>query len=138
MRRRAFAIAGLATLPLALLSGCAANDPRAAELAAQPVRVVFFEDDSIALRPEAVEVVRDAAQVALRYPGAPLRVLGFSAPDPEHAPIVALSRARAERVTEELVRLGVPRGRIEQRGRGAVPFDALPVQSRRVEIHIGG
>jgi hypothetical protein len=60
MRRRAFAFAGLATLPL--LAACAVNDPTAA---------------------------------------------------------------------------GVPQGRIQQRGRGPVAFDALPVQSRRVEIHIG-
>ena len=131
MRRRAFAFAGLATLPL--LAACAANDPTAAE----PVRVVFFEDDSIALSDQARAVVRDAAAAALRFPTAPVRVLGFSAPDPTPAPTVSLSRARAERVVAELVAAGVPQGRIQQRGRGPVAFDALPVQSRRVEIHIG-
>ena len=130
MRRRALALAGLATLPL--LSACAGGDS-----AAEPVRIVFFEDDSIALSEPARAVVRDAADAARRFPNAPVRVLGFSAPDPTHAPTVSLSRARAERVVAELVAAGVPQGRIEQRGRGAVPFDALPVQSRRVEIHIG-
>jgi outer membrane protein OmpA-like peptidoglycan-associated protein len=135
MRRRAFAITAL---PLALLTACAMSDPMGVQLAAQPVRVVFFEDDSIALGEEARAVVRDAAQVALRYPGAPVRVLGFSAPEVDHAPIMALSRARAEHVAAELVRAGLPRGRIEMQGRGPVAFDVLPVQSRRVEIHLGG
>lgn len=132
MRRRAFTLAGLATLPM--LSACAGSDPAAGE----PVRIVFFEDDSIGLSDQARAVVRDAAEAARRFPNAPVRVLGFSAPDPTHAPTVSLSRARAERVVAELVTAGVPQARIQQRGRGPVAFDALPVQSRRVEIRIGG
>jgi len=135
MKRRAFGLAALLALPA--LAACAPTDPMGAQLAAQPVRVVFFEDDSIATSEEAKAVIRDAAEVAKRYPGAPVRVLGFSAPEPGLAPTVALSRARAERVVNELVAAGVPRGQITQQGRGAVPFDAVPVQSRRVEIHIG-
>ncbi len=136
MNRRAFGLAALLTLPL--VAACAPTDPMGAQLAAQPVRVVFFEDDSIATSDEAKAVIRDAAEVAKRYPGTPVRVLGFSAPEPGLAPTVALSRARAERVVNELVAAGVPRAQITQQGRGAVAFDAAPVQSRRVEIHIGG
>lgn len=136
MNRRAFGLATLLALPL--VAACASTDRTDAQLAAQPVRVVFFEDDSIATSEEAKAVIRDAAETAKRFPGAPVRVLGFSAPDPNHAPTVSLSRARAERVVNELVAAGVPRGQITQQGRGAVAFDAVPVQSRRVEIHIGG
>ncbi|MGG5808050.1 OmpA family protein [Falsiroseomonas sp. CW058] len=133
MRRRA----ALAALPLSLLAACSATDPLGADLSRQPVRVVFFEDDSIALREQALAVVQDAAQVAARYPGQVVRVMGFVAPDPTHAPSVALSRARAEHVAAELARFGVPRGRIQIQGRGAVPFQSAEVESRRVEIHIG-
>jgi outer membrane protein OmpA-like peptidoglycan-associated protein len=133
MRRRAI----LSALPLSLLAACSATDPLGADLARQPVRLVFFEDDSIALGANAMNVVQDAAQVAMRYPGAPVRLLGFVAPDPTHAPSVSLSRARAEHVAGELVRMGVPRGRIQIEGRGAVPFQSAEVESRRVEIHIG-
>lgn len=139
MRRRV-ALLGLAVLPSALLAGCAANDPMGAELAAQPVRVVFFEDDSVALGEPALNVIQDAARVAARYPGAPIRVLGFVAPDPNAAPISSLARARAEHVANELVRFGVARGRIQVQGRGPAQLAAaeFPLQARRVEIHIGG
>ena len=133
MRRRAV----LAALPLGLLASCAAQDGTSVELARQPVRLVFFQDDSIALDPGAMRVVQDAAAVAGRYPGAPVRVLGYIAPDPDHAPTIALSRARAERVASELARLGVARERIQVQGRGTAPFADVPVESRRVEIHVG-
>jgi outer membrane protein OmpA-like peptidoglycan-associated protein len=133
MRRRAV----LAALPLGLLSSCAAQNGTSVELARQPVRVIFFQDDSIALGPDAVRVVQDAAAVAARYPSAPVRVLGYIAPDPDHAPTIALSRARAERVASELARLGVARERIQVQGRGTAPFADVPVESRRVEIHVG-
>jgi outer membrane protein OmpA-like peptidoglycan-associated protein len=135
MHRRAFGLVALLALPLA--AGCAQTGADRAALAAQPVRVVFFSDDSIATSDEAKAVIRDAAEAAKRFPGVPVRVLGFSAPEPGLAPTVALSRARAERVVNELVAAGVPRGQITQQGRGAVAFDAAPVESRRVEIHIG-
>lgn len=133
MRRRA----ALAALSLAALAACAAEDPMGADLARQPVRVVFFEDDSVALGAAALAVVQDAAQVAARYPGAPIRVLGFVAPDPQHAPVVGLSRARAEHVANEMARMGVARARIQVQGRGVAQFESAAIESRRVEIHIG-
>ncbi|WP_270934013.1 OmpA family protein [Falsiroseomonas oryzae] len=137
MRRRA-ALAGIATLPAALLAACSATDPLGTQLAAQPVHVVFFEDDSVALGASALTVVQDAANIARRYPAAPIRVLGYVAPEPDHAPIMALARARAEHVAAELVRFGVPRARIMVSGRGAAPFAVdAPIEARRVEIHIG-
>ncbi|HEV7264192.1 MAG TPA: OmpA family protein [Falsiroseomonas sp.] len=136
MRRRAV-LSGLATLPAVLLAGCAADDPPGGGLAAQPVHVVFFEDDSLAVPGAALAVIQDAAAIARRYPAAPVRVLGFVAPDPVHAPLGALSRARAEHVAAELVRFGVPPARIQVAGRGATAFADIPLESRRVEIHIG-
>jgi len=37
----------------------------------------------------------------------------------------------------ELVHLGVPQDRIQVLGRGTAPFVDVPLESRRVEIHIG-
>jgi outer membrane protein OmpA-like peptidoglycan-associated protein len=125
------------TLPIGLLAACAAGDPLGARLAEQPVRVVFFEDDSVALAGPALAVIQDAAETVRRYPAAPVRVLGFIAPDPVHAPIVALSRARAEHVANELARFGVPRARIQVQGRGTAPVADIPLEARRVEIRIG-
>ncbi len=137
MRRRALASLGLAATLAASLGACAANDPIGTDLAAQPVRIVFFEDDSIALGPAAMAVIEDAVAVARRYPLAPVRVAGFIAPDPLHAPTVALSRARAEHVANEMVRLGVARARIQVQGRGLAPVAEIPLEARRVEIRIG-
>jgi outer membrane protein OmpA-like peptidoglycan-associated protein len=129
MRRRA----ALAVLPVLPLIGCA--QPPMPE---RPVRVVFFQDDSAAVSPTALGVIQDAARMAAAAPDAPVRVLGYVAPDPGQVPLVTLSRARADAVANELVRLGVPRARIQVQGRGAAPFAAeAPVEARRVEIHIG-
>lgn len=126
MRRRA----AFAALTLTLVGACAAQPPTGPQ-----VRLVFFEDDSIALTPAAQAVVRDAATAAQGGTGA-VRVLGFSAPDPGVAPSVSISRARAERVAAELERLGVPRSRIQIDGRGPEAFDSAPIESRRVEIRM--
>jgi outer membrane protein OmpA-like peptidoglycan-associated protein len=119
------------TLPL--LAACAAERP-----AAPPVHVVFFQDDDAGLDAAALTVIQDAARLAAQDPNAMVRVLGFVAPDgtaPE--PLLLLSRQRADRVAAELRSFGVPANRILVRGRGAVPAADLPVESRRVEIHIG-
>ncbi len=128
MRRRAL----LLLLPAGLLAACQGRE----ELAATPVQVVFFQDDSADPPPVAMQVIQDAAALAQRFPAAPIRVLGYSAPD--NSPIVGLSRTRAECVAAELVRFGVPRERIGVQGRGPVPFEMAPVEARRVEIHVGG
>jgi outer membrane protein OmpA-like peptidoglycan-associated protein len=44
---------------------------------------------------------------------------------------------RADRVVAELVNLGVPQDRIQVLGRGQAPFVDVPLEARRVEIHIG-
>jgi outer membrane protein OmpA-like peptidoglycan-associated protein len=131
MRRRAI----LAVLPLLPLAACATGT---ATPPVQPLRVVFFEDDSVALGGPATAVVADAAREAVANPSLPVRVTGYIAPEPGQAPTVALARARAERVANELVRLGVARERVQVQGRGPVAFDLAPVESRRVEIRLGG
>lgn len=140
IRRRA-ALAGLAALPATLLAGCAAERPVAGRPAPQPVRLVFFEDDSLTVPPAAMDVIQDAARAARANPQAPIRVLGFIAPDPQDAPTVLqarlLSRRRADRVVTELLNLGVPADRIQVLGRGQAPVADAAVEARRVEIHIG-
>ncbi|NKC30835.1 OmpA family protein [Falsiroseomonas selenitidurans] len=129
MRRRAFAI-----LPVALVAACAA-DPR--ELVGQPPRMVFFEADSTELDEPARAVLANAARLARRHPDVPVQVLGFAGPAGGAAFNQALSRRRADYVAEQLVAAGVPRARITVTGRGPVAFDAVPVESRRVEVIIG-
>lgn len=140
MRRRAV-LAAIAAVSPALLAACAQTSPPEGNLAQQPVRVVFFEEDSLEISPTAANVIQDAAQVARRFPDAPVRVLGFIAPDPVNAPTVVqalrLSRVRADRVAAELVSLGVPRDRIQVRGRGTADVADARLEARRVEIHIG-
>ncbi len=141
MRRRAV-IAAIAALSPALLAACAqtASAPDG-NLAQQPVRVVFFEEDSVEVGPSAISVIQDAALVARRFPDAPVRVLGFIAPDPVNAPTVVealrLSRMRADRVATQLAAFGVPRDRIQVRGRGTAEVADVPLEARRVEIHVG-
>jgi OOP family OmpA-OmpF porin len=120
---------------LALAAGCATPAER---LAAEPARVVFFEADSARLDEAGLRVVRDAAALAQRNPGVPVRVLGFAGPTGGAGYNQALSRARAEHVADELAAAGVARGRITLGARGEVPFTLVEQESRRVEIRVGG
>jgi outer membrane protein OmpA-like peptidoglycan-associated protein len=123
------------TLPALLLFACAGPG---APPPVQPLRVVFFEDDCVGLGGPATAVVAGAAWDASANPSLPVRVIGYVAPEAGQAPTVAPARARAERVANELARLGVARDRVQVQGRGPVTFDLAPVESRRVEIRIGG
>jgi outer membrane protein OmpA-like peptidoglycan-associated protein len=124
------------TLPLlALVAGCTTAAER---LAAEPTRVVFFEADSTRLDEAAMRVIRDAAALAQRNPGVPVRVLGFAGPTGSSGYNAALSRARAEHVASELAAAGVARDRISIGARGEVPFALIEQESRRVEIRVGG
>lgn len=140
IRRRA-ALLGLALAPVALLGACANTPPAPGSLAPQPVRLIFFEDDSLEVTATAMDVIQAAARTVRNNPQAPIRVLGFIAPDPQDAPTVQqarlLSRQRADRVAAELVNLGVPASRIQVLGRGEAPVAEAAVEARRVEIHIG-
>ena len=124
----------LAALPLAV-AACEAM-PGAAR---QPQRyVVFFTEDSAALNENGEQVILNAAAGAMAQPSAPVTVLGFAGSQGSAAFNQALSDARARHVADRLVQAGVARSRIQVRPRGPVPFDLVPVESRRVEIVIGG
>ncbi|MGX9965725.1 OmpA family protein [Roseomonas sp. F4] len=132
MRRRALALTGL--FSAVILAACAA-DPR--ELVGQPPRVVFFEADSAELDEPALAVLADAARLARRHPEVPVQVRGFAGPAGGAAFNRELSERRAEHVASEMVKRGVARSRINVVGRGPVPFDSVPIESRRVEIVVG-
>ena len=130
--------------PLPLLAGLAACQSRSggeARAARQrPLPVVFFTDDSEAMGPEARAVIAEAAERARTRSGVPVAVRGFTAPEGNPSPAFsrALAEARAQNVADALVVNGVPRDRVRVQPRGPVPFEMMPVESRRVEIHIGG
>jgi OmpA family len=114
---------------LAAISACAHSDGDARRL------VVFFTADSAGLDDSAQSVIKQAADLARSNPSAPVRVLGFAAPDtgsPEYNHTLALARAR--NVADGLVAAGVANGRVRIQSRGAVPFEMMPTESRRVEI----
>ncbi|PHK96908.1 cell envelope biogenesis protein OmpA [Pseudoroseomonas rhizosphaerae] len=130
--RRHFLL-GLLALPL--LAGCATPGGEAPQV---PVHVVFFTEDSAALDEAARAVVADAARLALEDASLPVRVMGFADPDGGRAYNRAISAARAEQVAAALRERGVPAGRISVSPRGPVPFEMMPLESRRVEIVLGG
>jgi outer membrane protein OmpA-like peptidoglycan-associated protein len=136
---RRSALAAAASLPLlAALAACGSR--RGGEARQRALPVVFFTDDSAAMGPEARAVVAEAAERARARPGVPVAVRGFAAPDGIASPAFgrALAEARAQNVADALAASGVPRDRIRVQPRGPVPFEMMPVESRRVEIHLGG
>ncbi len=126
-------LAALAALPV--LAACSLL-PR--DLADEPARVVFFTEDSAALDESARGVVANAAALSKEFPTQPVLVLGFADPDGGRAYNRALSEARAEAVAEQLRQNGVEPQRIVVSPRGPVPFEMMPLESRRVEIRVGG
>ena len=117
---------------LAALSGCAQPPGPAHSI------IVFFTADSASLDAQAQNAIRQAADSARSDPSAVAHVRGFAAPDTGTAAFNrSLSRTRAQAVVDGLVTAGVPPGRIRMESRGAVPFDLMPTESRRVEIVIG-
>jgi outer membrane protein OmpA-like peptidoglycan-associated protein len=123
----------LAALPLLTLAACTAPTPRNTVRA-----VVFFNEDSAGLDDNAQELVAQMAAQAQERTTAPVRVRGFAAPDagtPRYNRDLAELRAR--HVADNLVAAGLDRGRIRLEPRGAVPYEMIPTESRRVEIILG-
>ena len=127
-------------LSLLALAACGGRSGGEAQMRQRPLPVVFFTDDSAAMGPEARAVIAEAAESARARPGVPVAVRGFTAPDGAASPGFsrALAEARARNVADALAAGGVQRDRIRLQPRGNVPFEMMPVESRRVEIHVGG
>lgn len=130
----------LAVPALLAVAACGGRTGRDAPASGRALPVVFFTDDSAAMGPEARAVVAEAAAGARARPGVPVAVRGFTAPEGTASPGFsrALAEARARNVADGLVAGGVQRDRIRIQPRGPVPFEMMPVESRRVEIHVGG
>lgn len=136
MFRRSLLAACLIVPSLSLIAGCAQTSSQVAP--ATSTVVVFFTADSAALDASAQEAIKQAAATAQQRPNVPVHVRGFSAPDAGSAAFNrALARTRTEGVIDALVNAGVPRARISSEARGAVAFDLMPTESRRVEIVVG-
>ena len=129
MNRRTLCLFAL----LPALAACAGlnRDP-----STEPVRVVFFTEDSATLEPSARRVVQEAAEAAQRFGPVRVNVFGYAGPVGGAAFNRALSQARAQHVADVLRQSGVPADRIFVLGRGEVPFAMAPIESRRVEIRL--
>lgn len=136
MFRRSLLAACLIAPSLSILAGCAQTASQTAPKTSTVV--VFFTADSASLDPAAQDAIQQAAMTAKQRPNASVHVRGFSAPDAGSAAFNnALSQTRAQGVVDALVNAGVPRIQISVETRGAVAFELMPTESRRVEILIG-
>ncbi len=121
---------------LALLPALAACASLNRDTAAEPARVVFFNEDSDTLDAPARAVVEETAEVARRMAPVRVNVLGYAGPVGGQAFNRTLSEARARHVANLLRQAGVPAERVFVLGRGQVPFGMAPIESRRVEIRL--
>lgn len=121
----------LAAATVPFLSGCAGPAPAA-------TFIVFFDEWSASPPAEAREVLDRAAAAARAQPGAPIALVGFA--DPEGAPAAnrTLSRQRADNVADALAQRGIDPRRFVRSARGATEPTLAMVESRRVEIRVGG
>jgi len=126
--RRLFLLA----VPL-LLAACMSDRDRPPPSARQAF-VVFFEDRSAALTPEAEASIGQAADLARRYAAVKLQVAGYADPEGSSDYNRALSRQRARAVADALIARGVARDRLSVVARGSTDYAAAAVESRRVEI----
>ncbi len=113
------------------LAGCMHGPP------AKQRYLIFFQKDSAALDDSARGVITSASILAQHEKAAPVIVLGFA--DPEGSPQANrdLSALRAQIVTDELVKAGIPPDRISKRAEGSVEYKLDSLESRRVEIIVG-
>lgn len=124
----------LLAVSLLAIAGCAQNQPALTTVTV----VVFFTADSAALDTSAQAAIEQAAMTAVQRPNATVHVRGFAAPDSGSAAFNrSLSNTRAQAVADALVQAAVPRIQIRLETRGAVAYDLMPTESRRVEIVVG-
>ncbi len=122
----------LAVSLLFCLAACTASPPASQRL------VVFFQEWSAALDDNALATISTAAQWAKEHPGELVKVTGYADPTGSQQANVDMSRARAQVVLDQLMRDGVPRGRIVTAARGPTDFTVSSQESRRVEIAVQG
>ena len=122
-----------ACLVLFTIAACTAPTP------SEPHRIiVFFEEWSAKIDPQAASAISSAAQWAKDHPGDGVKVTGYADPTGSAEANEYMSRTRAHRVADELVADGVDRGRIVLGAKGATAFTLTSQESRRAEIAIGG
>jgi outer membrane protein OmpA-like peptidoglycan-associated protein len=106
-----------------------------------PAKVIaFFDFDKANLRPDALQIVREAADYAKGHNVTVIHVTGYTDTMGSVDYNLALSKRRAETVKAELVRLGIPAKEIDVAWKGKsnllVPTadQVREPQNRRVEI----
>jgi len=117
---------------LLALAACAQAGP------SDHVFAVFFNEDSAALDAPAKDIVGRAAAVSKQFPAIPVGVAGYADRNGTPAATVALLKARADAVFNLLVADGVPAASIHRTAVGSPPNSNPGIESRRVEIDIGG
>ena len=114
---------------LLALARCAFDQP-------DDVFPVFFTPFSAQLDTPATAIVANAATLSKRNPAAPVEVIGYA--DVATGPVsnASLSQQRADAVTAELIKDGVPGSQIVTKAGGVPPSSSPGVKDRRAEIDI--
>lgn len=105
---------------------------------------IFFGSGQSALKPEAADSMAPVVEFLQRYPGLPVRVVGYTDDRGNADANLALSRRRAESVRSALVSAGAEASRLEVSGRGAADplagneTAAGRARNRRVEVLVVG
>ncbi len=135
MRRPKLSVSSLAIPSLAVLL-CLLAVPASAAGSARNF-VVFFQDWSAAMGPAAQRVIAHAATWAKTHPNTALTVTGAADRSGTIKANRLLSELRAQVVTDQLGRDGVPERGVRQVALGAVGLPGKSQESRRVIISFG-
>jgi outer membrane protein OmpA-like peptidoglycan-associated protein len=123
--------APLVLVGLLTLAACAQPSPP------EHVFAVFFTESSTALDVPAQAIILRAATASKQFPSLPVNVAGYADRNGTPDATVALSKARADTVFNQLVSDGVPAASIHRAAVGTPPNSQPGLESRRVEIDIG-
>ena len=97
---------------------------------------VFFNDFASELTPTGIGVVNNAAAVAKQYPRALVKVVGYVDQSGSSEQEMALSKARADTVSNLLIQAGIDPARITRTAGGVPPNSQPGVERRRAEIDL--